>query len=337
MGNQYRELFHIDCLHSYFADGRCRTLELRPTVECSRLLERYQCLFRPYEGGGAVYYSERDGQSSLRHFDEVSPFAFALRSTDPGLVTYTEVETPRSPSDSLHYFSNLKEDTMAGGALPVRPPQFVRTIPRAQLTNALRGQIWNPDGPLPEVGRYTLSSLDPPGTNYDIYLSNLSALAHWGVVEIFAGGPAQAPFLAESNLVVEAGGTLRPQRAFTISLNACKSIWRYYIVSQSSADRSFGDAQIIGNAPGGKQPPVTFSTPVQQKIDGKDAWVFESAAAISLCEVPGGQHEFTLKPNGRNGAGARSVALPYGKASSTRLEVGPDGKARMCSEMFVYL
>ena len=107
---KYVELFSIRCLHDYFADHICKALSLRPTVECSRLLERYKCLFRPTADGGAVYCSEVAQGNSLQGYQEARPFSFTLTSGDPLLDIYTDMEVsdagiPRA--ERCYYFSNL--------------------------------------------------------------------------------------------------------------------------------------------------------------------------------------------------------------------------------------
>ena len=48
--------------------------------------------------------------------------------------------------------------------------------------------------------------------------------------------------------------------------------------------------------------------------------------------------EFSLKSgNGKASGPAGPFALPYGQPESTRLALGPDGKPRSYSEIFVYL
>jgi hypothetical protein len=373
---KYKELFQIQCRHGYFADHRCRALELSPTEQCGRLLDRYRCLFRATAGGGAVFYGEDDGQSLLRRFEEATPFTFFLTNPDRQLATITEIGTDQTgaPAESLYYFNNLREnaatvdgvqtlllhpagDAFAGGPLPIRPAQFVcplaRTVRAAKLElfDALQREIWNSQTPAGETASVSLNlsnvasgrhQLRVNGEDaYDFYLSDMAAAKHWGLIEIFAGGPAMAGIVPKRCQVLDENGGPQAPGPFTIALKPRESCWRYYIISQSTADRTYDGYQIVGGAPrAGKtngSASIAFSPPTQQEVNGKDAWVFESINPIPLYEVPGDQHEFNLKSNGRADGGAGPAALPYGRADTTRLEHGPDGKPRMCSEIFVYL
>lgn len=363
MTTQYRELFRIRCRHGYFADQRCRVLALTPTAECNRLLDRYRCLFRAAADGGAVYCGEQNGQNMLRLFDETTPFAFALDNRDPAFETFTEMDSGRTgaPAESLYYFSNAREyvdiadererlllhppgNAFTGGRLPVRPARFVYGFPKGeaklQLFDAFQRQVWNSDKPAGDIGPGCYQLRTNGGNAYDFYLS-AAAARHWGLVEIFAGGPALAKTLPENCQVLDAKGIFCAGQSFTISMEARRSFWRYYIVSGSTADRMYDGYRIVADPPrSGKTKSgegIVFSAPVRQKVGDKDAWVFESTTPIPLSEIPGDRHEFTLRSDGRTGGGVSSVTLPYGQPANTRLENGPRGGQCMWSEVYVYL
>jgi hypothetical protein len=372
----YKPLFHIRCRHGYFADQVCRPLRLSPTPLCSRLLERHGCLFRQTDGGGSVYFATApDGTTPLRLFDETTPFAFALTGPAAQITSFTEIDpaAAASPSTSLYSFNNREEQVatfdgeeclllhppgapFASAAVPVRPPRFVHRFAKpvraaaVQVSDMLRNKVFDTRTPAQETsalpvdlsrvpeGRYrlTVNNRDP----VEFYLSVVAPAARWGMIEIFAGGPAMKG-LPKRCRVLGPDGTPGPPATFVLALEPRRSIWRYYVVSQNSADRTYDGYGIAGGPPRGAKAngngTIAFSAPAKQKINGKDVWIFESAAAIPIFEQPGDRHEFTLKNNAKGGGGAGPFTLPYAQPDTTRLLPGPDGKPRNCSEIFVYL
>lgn len=389
MSARYRELFRIDCLHGYYADRRCPALKLSPTAVCSRMLDRYRCLFRADAGGGAVFCAEENGQSMMETFDEAAPFSFALTCAGSGLEAFTEMPPGQTaaPDESIYCFSNAAEYTATidgaerlllhppvnalGGLLPVRTQQLLYKLPKPlrdpnlQLFDAYQREVPKDKASRDyssgfwETGSVTLTQsgetaaialnlsrlyagryqLKTNGENsYDFYLGDPATARHWGVVDIFAGGSALAQTLPALCQVIPLNGIFCAGQSFTISMEARASIWRYYIVSQSSKDRNYDGYQIVAGPPrGGKAaagPSIGFDPKPQQQVGGRDAWVFESHAPIALFQIPGDRYEFLLRPAGRTSGG---VALPYARVDHTRLEYGSDGAPRMCSEIYVYL
>jgi hypothetical protein len=376
VSTRYPELFRIQCRHRYFADQRCPALEVTPTPLCSRLLEGGGFLFRREPGGGCVYYdSSAEGQRHISRFHETSPFSFALTGSAAELASVTEMAPMQSGSGwrTIRYFCNLSRDAAAPSAgrevllhppgepfrnanLPLRPPQFDLSSHGSVIPDTLRlfDMLGNKvpkiackkegaDKPVSVVslnlsgineGRYLLQI--HPGENYDFYLSSVAPSVRWGVIEIFAGGPGM-PWIIRGGSVLGLD-ELGPV-TFTICLEPRRSVWRYYIVSQSPADRTYDGYQILGTPPRGKAngtPPMAFSPPIREKLNGKNAWVFESKDPIPLYEYPPDWHEFTLRSNAP-GAGFGPFALPYARPENTWLERGPNDQTRSCSEIYVYL
>jgi hypothetical protein len=379
----YSELFRIDCLHGYFADGRCRSLALAPTAECARLLDRYGCLFRATVGGGTVY---SNSPRLLGLFNETAPFAFDLNTVGSELTSYTEIAPAQTaiPGSAVYYFSNLQkynadaaadgvigggslflhppDGPFSGGPLPVKPAQFtyscVKPVTAAQVRifDALEREVRSiatsvqATTILPldltglPVGRYQLK-IDG-AEDYDFYLSGSAHPQRWGMVEIFAGGSAMQS-LPQATSVLRDGAALRPPAAFVIALPPRASRWRYYIVSQSPADRAYADYTIAGSLRNGTvkngngagaaakvAPPMSFLPAVARHFNGQAAWVFESATPIPLYEYPSDHYEFSLLAKGRSSGG---VSLPYANAATTRLERATGSDPQPWSEMYVYL
>jgi hypothetical protein len=373
MAVSFQPLFAIELLHGYFADGLCKVLTLAPTAETRRLMDRYRLLFRPSANGGTVSWSRHPDIDFLQLFNETIPFAFTLTCGDLEFTRYTELDAAAamaSPADTVFYFNNLdpasgpvagRADLLlhppgrafAAGALPVRPAQSRLSFdPPARkaslkildtLTGQAVRQFQTADGetrffPLDlsglDPGRYQLAINRKKPTAF--YLSETPAVRCFGVVEIFAGGPAMGERVPAACRVIDPAGRPEP-KTFAVRFDNRRTTWRYYVFA-ASGERSFEGYQVLGQsrrAANGNGAIRFLARPEPVDLEGRPARVFESEEPIALWQSPAEEHAFTLKPNGRVGGGA-SFPLPYAESSGTRLE-GEGTARRMVSEIFVYL
>ncbi len=379
MHTSYRELFSIECLHGYFTDRLCTVLRLSPTRECERVLRRYQLQFRRTASGGRVLYSMQDGVDRLSLYNETAPFTFNLVTTDPLFDTYTDgtVESPAAPRDTVRYFSNREENVadvfeqqrlllhpagqpFAQPALPVRPHVFTDTFAqpvkgaKLQVLDVLRRQpVWQAQTPEQAVQAWNIDPQALPSGRYvltvdgaealDFCLSEAPTANQWGVVEIFPGGPNQAPRIPEARQVIDAAGQPHA-RAFTIALARRQTFWRYYVFDQSPPGSSDEDYKVIGKSKRGNTANSPEAMDIQftrrdepVTLNGRRAVVFESEQAVALCQLPGEEdYQFMLQGSGRSDQAVRRIKLPFAQPAATKLEAAAGG-TRMCSEIFVYL
>lgn len=73
--------------HTYFADGVCRNVDVRPTPECSQQLTHDGWKWRQADDGGTLYLPRPDTQQPAT--DAIVVRRFALYATDPWFVHYT--------------------------------------------------------------------------------------------------------------------------------------------------------------------------------------------------------------------------------------------------------
>ncbi len=340
MVTRYASVFEIQIRHAYFGDGVCRLMHLAPTPECERLMGRNACLFRKLDGGGALYCDTAEA------LNETRPFVFTLRAPLPELAHSTDI----APDSQVYYFDNLGTNTpltikgqefcllhepekpVNGNAIPVSPPRFTYTFaapvdPADVVVFDAQGlPVWKPpaaDRQIPSLlldlsalpeGRYRLQVKG--ATVHDFLLSTMAAAGVWGVIAIY-------PCASDTR--------------FAISLLSRKSIWRYYVISQSPADRTYDNFTIAGGPPKGSKsngtPAIEFAPPQRQRINGKEAWVFESSDTIPLYEYPGDHYDLSLNAKGKN----NGTSLPYARSETTRLERTAAGELRYCSEIYLYL
>jgi hypothetical protein len=343
--NSFRDLFHICCRHGYFADGVHRSVTLSPTPDCRRLLDRYGCFFRSYSGGAGVYYSD---EALIRSFDETAPFVFTLNGSATDLAGMTDIPAANSATtdSSIFSFSNLSQSqasagpgtflplhdgaAFAGPPLPLRPPRFTHPLGATvrdadlQIVGALGAAVLAIRAPARPISSVSPDLTGVPEGAYrlmlghakllDFYLTAASSIRRWGAISIFAGGPKMSGVPLAGRVLGDNGPLPQPPE-FAISLDPRKSVWRYLIISQSAADRTYADCRIIGSTRGNGAAPMVFSKPEPQTVLGKAAWLFTSDAPIPLYERPSDKFEFLLKRDtAAEGAG---VALPYAGTADT--------------------
>lgn len=372
---RYFPLFSVECRHEYFASGRCDPVSLRPTAACRRLLDQYQCLFKPLPGGGLVAGSTQESVNALTNFDGPMPFAFDLLSTDPNLLTYTDAAFPsrsETADATVHYFSNL-----GNGSGPVEEPDGHLLHPPGQATSQaplpVRSRIFTLSPVLTgdaaearlmdgfgtetgwrrriECGRgltVDLASLAegrfhlrlPGQPEWAFYLSDGILPQRWGVVEIFPGGRTLADRVPEQSRVLDAHGQPHPRR-FLIRLDARRVHWRYYIIPTQIEDRSYESFRVEGSLrhQAGRQgtpSALDFREMTPCQVQGRPARVFESEAPIPLLERPGEAYDVFFRSGSHAARGMKAIKLPCARAETARLEE-IDGIRRMCSEIYVYL
>lgn len=315
---QYARLFQIECLHSYFGGGPCRSLALAPTEDCRQMLNRYQMFFRPAAGGGTVYCPDQTPPDLLKQFDETAPFTFALTSSDPALNNYTDVDLGGvDVRESIFYFDNRDDHAtgtsgqprqmlhepdkpFAHGAVPVRTKisslsasehkgntEFKITEPLGDQV-VLQGTIPQKDSPVSMDLRAApegLYRLHIGSETKQFYLSDQLAVRRWGAISIYAGGTRQSNLPQNCRAIASDGGI--HLKTFTLSLESRKTFWRYYIIS---SDRSKVSYEVVCNekhpsAPDHSQ--VAFSLLEKpEEVDGRRTWVFESDSPLPLLLSP---------------------------------------------------
>jgi hypothetical protein len=367
---QYTLLFRIECLHGYFGGGPCRGLTLAPTEDCRQMLARYQMLFRPDNGGGAVYYPSRSPLDLLNQFDETEAFTFALTSTDPALANYTEVNPRKAhPVETIFYFDNRLDHNGGSSDQTCRLNTLGAPLERAavpvrgkllSVVNTQAGQVSVAEpldgrivaqGPLVAKRPVQLDLRKQPEGLYlrringkpprRFYLSDQPPVRRWGVIAIYPGGSRQAAHLPKSCTVIGGEGEVHP-RTFVLALESRKTIWRYYIIP--SADKQdfshYEVVSIIKRTPGTNsvaENEIPFTLlPETRMVHGRAAWVFESQSPMPLMFSPANVFSLSLRPNQNGRPAQRTVRLPYAQPASlaVRQDVNPQ---QMCSEIFVYV
>lgn len=147
-------LFGLTATHAYFSDGRCRTLSLFPTPECTRQMDRHRLLFRADAGGGTMF-AHLDGPP----VDAGTVFAFEARWSDPNWIHYTDLALGPdgfAPRTSVFFLTSRTEanddphplhaapTVTTDDQVPVRPPVFgVPFAPRLDVVDDAGTVVWS--------------------------------------------------------------------------------------------------------------------------------------------------------------------------------------------------
>jgi len=356
----HARLFAINCRHSYFSDGICHSLTLRPSAQTSIILKRYRMLVQTLPGSVAVYY-RTGGYAPLAAYDETLPLTFILQSRDPYLMNYTAAELPLAGQEqpSIWYFDNQTDRqgllNPAGAVsklvrLSLMQRRFSYLLKEAmqietlQVLDNLQQQVWFATLQPAQLqrlvqldlaqlfdGRYTL--LINGQKQLDFYLSEIPARRLWGVVALYAGGSAKVSNLPQA-CVIGSDGRVTP-RDYTISLESRQTIWRYTVIAQTDPAPDYQRYVVSGSTHvQGVQSNIAFSpVPEILQINGRSAARFVSLQTLPLCERPAQRLNLRLQ-TGDAGSSSPGVQLPYAQAHL--LSVG-DSPAVHYSDIYVYL
>ena len=122
MNVSYRSLFTIDLLHEYFADSKCRGLEIIPAPDCAAICKKMDMQVRSYENKLQVFIRENEegepfgnaGTIKFYHkYYDTTVFRFYIRLIDPEFLNYTNIEY-NTGNRQVFYFSNLAANELNG-------------------------------------------------------------------------------------------------------------------------------------------------------------------------------------------------------------------------------
>lgn len=362
----YRLLFALDIRHTYFADGWCDALGVRPTPSCERLMRQYRLLFKATREGAEVYFdasAQRQGApGSLLGFAAQGAFTFILESQGAGLTNYTAIDTQpaATPGVSLYYFDNLNGGSVpfdgttsallhpagepfAYGALPWKPRRF-NYVSEAPLTSiavlAARDgpPVWGPMAIVPSAlraslalthlseGRYRLAA--PGSPDYPFYLSDVPLNGAFAIAAIYPGGAHAAAGCATC---LDAQGNVTPQR-YTIALGARVLPWRYFIVPHPNQPHD--DWQVDAVMPDARSAdavaaPRRFARAAETvQLGGRAAIMFSSPGPLTVSQRPAAGLGVRLTGSGF----AQPLALPYPDMGHVRLSLQVPVPARVDAE-----
>ncbi|UFH55812.1 hypothetical protein [Spirosoma sp. KNUC1025] len=121
---RYRELFTVEVLHDYFADGKAGTMLFTPTPSCEAAMAGAGLRAKSYDNRLYVIAQTQDGLKPFRDLPQPGVFSFYVQPADADFFQYSNLPL-NSTSGMRYYFSNLEEAVVDGkNYLHKRHPDF---------------------------------------------------------------------------------------------------------------------------------------------------------------------------------------------------------------------
>lgn len=218
-----------------------------------------------------------------------TPLVFLLTVKDPRVYQYTAWEQAESPGAGVAAFDNLRV--------------FQEQIQEDAMLLAKPGPLVQT--PVGDDDAGTSIALDRP------------AAGVFGVVTVHLG-QAESPVVPTAMKVLAGGKPQQPR--FIVPLQARQARWRYLVAGADDQARIEASVVATGTA-------IAFAAPETAQIAGRQAQVFQSAAAMAVLADPRGVYTAKLVL-----ADGEERLLPMPSVAS--LKAAADGKA-MIAEMIV--
>ena len=128
---RYRELFTVEVLHDYFADGKARTMLFTPTPACLVILKSNGLVIKFLDNKLYVLAQTPDGLKPLRDLPKPGVFSFYIQPADADFFQYSNLPL-KGNSTNRYYFSN-RENALADGKIYLHAlnPTFDNAIAHA--------------------------------------------------------------------------------------------------------------------------------------------------------------------------------------------------------------
>jgi hypothetical protein len=124
---KFLTIFALRIKHLYYADNRCRDLQIKPTAGTERFLKNQRCIMKPLPDGIQVVTPVDDKGDLLISMPGNAIFAFRLRLVNPDFPLFTEMEEITSKSAPLFTNEGLKLNSPV--SLSAKPSADKNAIP----------------------------------------------------------------------------------------------------------------------------------------------------------------------------------------------------------------
>ena len=141
MNTNYSKLFTVELLHDYFADSKCKGLQILPTRDCASVCKQMNIQLRNNQNELMAFIRENDEQGPFinsgtnqfyhKYYNNIV-FRFYITMNSSTLLHYTNIEYAFNDNKKF-YFSNLAGNEQNG--------EFYLTAPVADYTP---GNTYNP-------------------------------------------------------------------------------------------------------------------------------------------------------------------------------------------------
>jgi hypothetical protein len=110
---KFLAVFTLRLKHRYYADNRCRDLQIEPTARTERFLKNQRCIMKPLPDGIQVFTPVDDKGNSLISMPGNAIFIFRLRLVHPDFPLFTEMAEITSKSAPLFTNAGMNVNSSA--------------------------------------------------------------------------------------------------------------------------------------------------------------------------------------------------------------------------------
>jgi hypothetical protein len=111
---KFLTVFTLRIKHPYYADTRCRDLQIEPTARTERFLQNQRCIMKLLPDGIQVVTPLDDEGNSMISMPKNALFAFRLRLANPDFPLFTDISGITSKSAPLFTNEGLKSNSPDG-------------------------------------------------------------------------------------------------------------------------------------------------------------------------------------------------------------------------------
>lgn len=261
MIKHFVDWFSISLQHSFFADGKCRNVDIIPSKTTVQLMHQYELVWGKQHGVFSMKYAQNENdRTALSQLKTPQVLRFFLQNKDPYFSNFTQIAF-FNPSSTILFLNNLNStpeilsvESSVGDQdlLPVHPARFETEsangvfvslrdaqnrvlIPTTDQKDSLPWVLMDSGGQAPRIkvnlegfpsGKYGLEHQD--GQIQWFFLQDSeSQINYTGVIDLYVG--AEDPFLKLPHQVEQ--GVF--PTAFAIAFEARSLPWQYLLINRS--------------------------------------------------------------------------------------------------------
>ncbi|WP_367391961.1 hypothetical protein [Lewinella sp. LCG006] len=348
MLTKYSHLFQIDIHHSYFSNGICPGLQIKPTRISQQIMNAYGIRMKNSPSGVVIYQAVEDQGTGNNESKIKAPvvLSFSLESSDPLFLNYTQMDI--AESDAKIYFSSTLPSE-ADGLIPISPKnkvtftsiqQTIQFSPPPENTaltiklytiagEKIYEEVLSPEDAargtfqlvIPDEGELLLNLETEDGQVQEQSLYVLSDRVHsynlLGVLQIVV-------FPSVAQALLDGQGPV-----YQLDFSARKTTWRYYFIDRGQ--NGFDQFKLFKN---GEALTEVGGPEAVQLPGGQTAQVMTLQSPMALQERPSDKIELEV-----SGGSQSLIKLQLPSPNVNRITPGKDenGQQVFYSDIYVYL
>lgn len=263
MIRHFVDWFSISLQHSFFADGKCRNVDIIPSKTTAQFMRQYELVWGEQRGAFIMKYAHNENdRAALSQLKTPQVLRFFLQSKDPYFSNFTQIAF-FNPSSTILFLSNLNStqgilsveasvgdpdllpvhparfetESANGGFLSLRDAQNRVLVPTTDQKDSLPWVLMDSEGQAPRIkvnlegfppGKYGLEQQD--GQIQWFFLQDAEPNNYIGVIDLYVG--AENSFL---KLPLQENQEVFPT-PFVVAFEARSLPWQYLLINRSKLE-----------------------------------------------------------------------------------------------------